>query len=104
MTIADGSLRRQSSRTDGGDTLCVVGVRLLGPVDVVVDGVPRRIAGLRPKAVLAVLGLAAGGVVDSDRLIDVVWDGRPPATALNTLRRHVSYLTRCWPTPAHVRS
>ena len=38
------------------------------------------------------LGLAAGELVDNDRLIDVVWDGRPPATALNTLQRHVSYL------------
>jgi DNA-binding SARP family transcriptional activator/tetratricopeptide (TPR) repeat protein len=69
-----------------------VGVRLLGPVDVVLAGVPHRVAGLRPKAVLGVLGLAAGELVDNDRLIDVVWDGRPPATALNTLQRHVSYL------------
>jgi DNA-binding SARP family transcriptional activator len=65
---------------------------LLGPVEATVDGVPCRIAGLRPKAVLAVLGLAAGEIVDADRLIDVVWDGRPPATALNTLQRHISYL------------
>src|SRR5262249_43610390 len=61
-------------------------------VDVIVAGVSQRVAGLRPKAVLAVLGLAAGDVADNDRLIDVVWDGRPPATALNTLQRHVSYL------------
>jgi DNA-binding SARP family transcriptional activator len=69
-----------------------MGVRLLGPVDITVAGVPQRVAGLRPKAVLAVLGLAAGDIVDNDRLIDIVWDGRPPATALNTLQRHVSYL------------
>jgi DNA-binding SARP family transcriptional activator/tetratricopeptide (TPR) repeat protein len=69
-----------------------VGVRLLGPVDVTVAGLPRRVAGRRPKAALAVLALAAGEVVGTDQLIDVVWDGRPPATALNTLQRHMSYL------------
>jgi DNA-binding SARP family transcriptional activator len=67
-------------------------VRLLGPVDVTLAGQPQRVAGLRPKALLAVLGLANGELVTTDRLIDVVWDGQPPATALNTLQRHVSYL------------
>jgi DNA-binding SARP family transcriptional activator/Tfp pilus assembly protein PilF len=67
-------------------------VRLLGPVDVTVAGLPRRVAGLRPKAILAVLGLAGGDVVSAGQLIDVVWDGQPPATAVNTLQRHVSYL------------
>jgi DNA-binding SARP family transcriptional activator len=37
-------------------------VRLLGPVDVVVDGVPRPVRGLRRKAVLAALALHAGRV------------------------------------------
>jgi hypothetical protein len=32
-------------------------VRLLGPVDVVVDGEPRPVRGLRRKAILAVLAL-----------------------------------------------
>jgi DNA-binding SARP family transcriptional activator len=69
-----------------------VQVRLLGPVDVSEAGASRRVAGLRPKAVLAVLGLAAGQTVSTDRLLEVVWGERPPATGLNTLQRHVSYL------------
>ena len=69
-----------------------VQVRLLGPVDVSEAGASRRVAGLRPKAVLAVLGLAAGQTVSTDRLVEVVWGDRPPATGLNTLQRHVSYL------------
>jgi DNA-binding SARP family transcriptional activator/tetratricopeptide (TPR) repeat protein len=69
-------------------------VRLLGPVDVVVDGVPRPVSGLRRKAVLAVLALHPGQVVSADRLIDVVWDGEAPATASNTLQSHVSQLRR----------
>jgi DNA-binding SARP family transcriptional activator/tetratricopeptide (TPR) repeat protein len=67
-------------------------VRLLGSVDVIAGDVLRPVSGLRRKAVLAVLALAAGEVVSTDRLIDAVWNGRPPATALNTLQSHVSYL------------
>jgi DNA-binding SARP family transcriptional activator/tetratricopeptide (TPR) repeat protein len=67
-------------------------VRLLGPVDVMVDGEPRPVRGLRRKAVLAVLALQAGEVVSTDRLTDVVWGQAAPATAVNTLQSHMSYL------------
>jgi DNA-binding SARP family transcriptional activator len=67
-------------------------VRLLGPVDVIADGVSRPVNGLRRKAVLTVLALDSGVIVSSDRLADVVWGGEPPATSQNTLQRHVSYL------------
>ena len=52
----------------------------------------RPVAGLRRKAVLAVLGLSAGEVVSTDRLIDVVWGDKAPATAANALQSNVSYL------------
>ncbi|SCG66307.1 AfsR/SARP family transcriptional regulator [Micromonospora halophytica] len=67
-------------------------VRLLGPVDVTVRDVVRPVRGLRRKALLAALALHAGHPVDADRLIEIVWDGRPPSTASNSLQRHVSYL------------
>ncbi len=67
-------------------------VRLLGPVDVITGGRPQLVGGLRRRTVLAVLGVSSGEVVSSDRLIDLVWGDRPPATALNTLQRHVSHL------------
>ncbi|MFC0626003.1 AfsR/SARP family transcriptional regulator [Kribbella deserti] len=69
-------------------------VRLLGTVDVVAAGVVRPLAGLRRKAVLAALALHAGQTVASDFLIDVVWSGHTPATVVNTLQSHVSYLRR----------
>ena len=69
-------------------------VRLLGPVDVIADGVSQPVNGLRRKAVLAVLALHSGVVVSSDRLAEVVWGGEPPATSLNTVQRHVSYLRK----------
>src|SRR5690348_1649664 len=67
-------------------------VRLLGPVDVVADGAVRPVSGLRRKAVLAVLALQHGDVVRTDQLADAVWGDAPPATSLNTLQRHISYL------------
>ncbi|MEV6694959.1 BTAD domain-containing putative transcriptional regulator [Micromonospora sp. NPDC051196] len=67
-------------------------VRLLGPVDVTVDGEVRPVSGLRRKAVLATLGLHAGTIVSVDRLIDLVWGEKAPATGLNTLQRHISFL------------
>jgi DNA-binding SARP family transcriptional activator/tetratricopeptide (TPR) repeat protein len=67
-------------------------VRLLGPVDAVVDGEARAVSGLRRKAVLAVLALHPGEVVSTGRLAGAVWGRDAPATAVNTLQRHVSYL------------
>ncbi|MEV0134472.1 BTAD domain-containing putative transcriptional regulator [Dactylosporangium sp. NPDC050688] len=67
-------------------------VRMLGPVDVADGDAVRPVSGLRRKAVLAVLGLSAGRVVSVEHLVDVVWAGRPPATAANTLQSHVSHL------------
>jgi len=69
-------------------------VRLLGPVDVAVDGVPRPVRGLRRKAVLAVLALHVGEIVSAGRMIDLVWGEDAPPTAVNTLQSHVSYLRR----------
>ncbi|WFE55184.1 BTAD domain-containing putative transcriptional regulator [Micromonospora sp. WMMD1155] len=69
-----------------------VRVRLLGPVEVVVADGPQAVNGLRRRAVLATLALQPGRVVSVDRLLDVVWGDDLPATAANTLQRHVSYL------------
>jgi DNA-binding SARP family transcriptional activator len=64
----------------------------LGPVEVLVDGVYRPVTGVRRSAVLAALALEPGRVVSAERLVDLVWSGRPPGTATNTLQRHVSGL------------
>ncbi|MFI0448630.1 BTAD domain-containing putative transcriptional regulator [Actinomadura sp. 6N118] len=74
-------------------------VRLLGPVDVTVADEARPVPGLRRKAVLSRLALRPGDVVSIDQLIDAVWDGEPPATAVNTLQSNVSYLRRVLGTP-----
>ena len=67
-------------------------VRVLGPIDVVADAAWRPVSGPRRKAILAVLALHGGEVVNSEKLADVVWGDQPPATVRNTLQRHLSYL------------
>lgn len=52
------------------------------------------LGGRRQRAVLARLALAGGRSVPVDRLIDELWDGDPPASALNTLQSYVSNLRR----------
>jgi len=79
-------------------------VRLLGPVDVTADGVPRPVSGLRRKAVLAVLALHRGEIASTNRLVDAVWGDAAPPTAVNTLQSHVSHLRQVLGGKATIRT
>ncbi|HYZ76877.1 MAG TPA: BTAD domain-containing putative transcriptional regulator [Gaiellaceae bacterium] len=57
----------------------------------------------KQRALLAILLLNAREVVSSDRLIEELWGGQAPATALGTLRAHVSRLRRALGTEERVR-
>lgn len=78
-------------------------VRLLGPVDVTVDGQVRALTGVRRKALVAALALNAGEVVSAERLTELVWDCRPPPGAGQTLQSHVSQLRRFFGEGAIIR-
>jgi DNA-binding SARP family transcriptional activator len=66
--------------------------RLLGPLDVVVDGSVVPIRAARHRAVLALLLLSANRFVSRDVLIDRVWNGTPPDGAVKTVQSYVSRL------------
>lgn len=68
--------------------------RILGPLEVVVDGDVVRLGGRKQRGVLAMLVLDAGRVVAVDRLIDGIWGTRPPATAAKSLQGYVSELRK----------
>jgi DNA-binding SARP family transcriptional activator len=44
------------------------------------------------KTVLTILALCTGQTVGYDLLIKLVWEARTPATAVNSLQSHISYL------------
>ncbi|MEV6872478.1 BTAD domain-containing putative transcriptional regulator [Amycolatopsis sp. NPDC051128] len=68
--------------------------RVLGPVRVLGDGRPIGPSGPRQERILAALLLGAGRVVPVARLVDVVWDGEPPATAVRQVRNLTTALRR----------
>ncbi|RSM40541.1 SARP family transcriptional regulator [Amycolatopsis balhimycina DSM 5908] len=68
--------------------------RVLGPVRVLGDGRPIGPSGPRQERILAALLLGAGRVVPVSRLVDVVWDGEPPATAVRQVRNLTTALRR----------
>ena len=78
-------------------------IRLLGPIAAERDGESLSLGGPRQRAVLARLALVSGQVVTVDRLVDDVWAGDPPATAVNTLQSYVSLLRRALGDPLLLR-
>jgi DNA-binding SARP family transcriptional activator len=68
--------------------------RILGPLEVVERGRVLALGGSRQRTLLALLLTRANEVVSSDRLIDELWRGRPPKTAVNALQYHISQLRK----------
>ncbi|MBA2514032.1 MAG: winged helix-turn-helix domain-containing protein, partial [Solirubrobacterales bacterium] len=68
--------------------------RILGPLEVVADGRVVTSNAAKPRALLAILLLHAGEPISSDRLIEDIWAGRPPATAAKVLQAYISQLRR----------
>jgi DNA-binding SARP family transcriptional activator/DNA-binding beta-propeller fold protein YncE len=68
--------------------------RILGPVEVVDDGLPISIRRGKQLALLAYLLLRPNELVPSERLIDELWDENPPPTAAKVLQNAVSELRK----------
>ncbi len=66
--------------------------RVLGPLEVVVDGRVVEIGSRKQRMLLAVLAAEPGRAVAADALVELLWAGRPPVTVGVTLRGLVSRL------------
>lgn len=66
--------------------------RVLGPFEVLRDGLRVDLGGPRRRAFLALLVLNAGRVLGTERLIDSLWGERPPRTAGHVLHVYASAL------------
>lgn len=68
--------------------------KILGPIEVTIEGELVRIPPGRPRIILGALLLEPNRVVSSDRLVDVLWDYRPPETARGQIQSCISSLRR----------
>jgi DNA-binding SARP family transcriptional activator len=69
-------------------------VHLMGTMRLLRNGQPVDVGGPKQQAVLAVLALSAGRRVSTDRLVDLVWDENPPASARRTVQSYIASLRR----------
>ncbi len=75
-------------------------VHLLGPFEVVSGSERIPIPGAKCRTLLAMLAVSANRVVTSDRLIEDLWQERPPGSAAATLQTYVYQLRRSLPCEA----
>ncbi len=68
-------------------------VRVLGPVEAFVGGLPVALGGARPRTLVAALALG-GEAMSSGRLVEEVWRSDPPPSATATLQSYLSRLRR----------
>ena len=68
--------------------------RLLGPLEVLRDGVAVQPTSAKQRLLLAVLLVHANEVVAVDTLVEALWGDRPPATATGALQNYVSHLRK----------
>lgn len=69
-------------------------VRVLGPLEVEIDGQHRPVGGATQRTVLGLLLCSAGNVVPVDRLIDGAWGDHPPGDSQHALHGQVSRIRR----------
>jgi DNA-binding SARP family transcriptional activator len=72
-------------------------LRILGPLEVLVDGRPVRLGGPKQRLLLTALLIQPNLTVSSDRLIDQLWSTGAPATAAKALQVHVSQARKLLP-------
>jgi DNA-binding SARP family transcriptional activator/Tfp pilus assembly protein PilF len=78
--------------------------RILGPVEVWNGGQWTSIGATKQRDLLAMLLLRPGQTVERDRLIDVLWNGRPPSSSSRLLAHYVWRLRDLLPDRSHLRT
>ncbi len=77
---------------ENGGILARLEFRLLGVTDVVVDGASAVPTSARQRDLLVLLLLHANQAVPTERLVDRLWRGEPPATAVSALQVYIAKL------------
>jgi class 3 adenylate cyclase len=72
----------------------LVEVRLLGPLEVGVNGRRLELRRKQQRALLALMALHAGELISTDRLVDELWGESPPKAVLGSLQNLISQLRK----------
>jgi DNA-binding SARP family transcriptional activator len=67
-------------------------LRVLGPLELLRDGTPVALGGVKPRMLLGTLALQHGRAVSTDQLIEVLWPADPPRSAMANVQTYVSGL------------
>jgi DNA-binding SARP family transcriptional activator/tetratricopeptide (TPR) repeat protein len=73
---------------------------VLGPLAVWADGEAPHVGGRKQRILLAALLVGHGRPVSTDRLVEAMWPGGPPRSAVANLQTYVSGLRACLPAAA----
>lgn len=92
MLQSDVSMQAQSTSNPVHLSVNIIGSLRIVRGDTVLDA--NTVGGPKPRQILEILLLHLGTPVSKDRLIELLWNGRPPAEALPTLESYVSVLRR----------
>jgi DNA-binding SARP family transcriptional activator len=68
--------------------------RVLGPIEAAVDGRRVDLGAPKQRAALALLVSQVGQPVSTDMLVEALWDGRPPQSAITSLHAYIANLRR----------
>ncbi|TVU57823.1 AfsR family transcriptional regulator [Paenarthrobacter nitroguajacolicus] len=69
-------------------------INVLGPIQVTVDGLVRDLSKRRHREVIAILVAQRGRAIPTASLVEELWDGRPPAGAVGSVRTFIGELRR----------
>jgi DNA-binding SARP family transcriptional activator/DNA-binding beta-propeller fold protein YncE len=80
--------------TLGGQWRMAIEIRLLGPLEVSIDGRPVELGSPQQRTLLGLLALHAGSAVRPIAIEDVLWEGEPPPSATKVVQTYVSRLRK----------
>jgi DNA-binding SARP family transcriptional activator len=91
MALSTGAAKRDDQV---GDAMAELDVRVLGPIEVSVDGVDVPLRGHTERTLLIALVLSVDHAVPADHLVQALWGDEPPPSAQNTMQSAISRLRK----------
>src|SRR5690242_6916486 len=69
-------------------------IRVLGPLEVVVDGMMVEIRPAKERTLIALLASSVGQVVALERIVDALWHDQPPSNPAGNVQVLISRIRR----------